>query len=116
MYTYEMRSLAKRLDKIVKLRKKYGSNDTCIPINENISIEFDPHTESCYICVNEKRTIEHIPLTNYAVAMVAFGTPNSYVKFVTSDKTIANQTFVRETSSLLKDSLDEIESRLKGRT
>lgn len=116
--TFEMYGLTVNLYEIVKLRKKYDSKVTLISVNNRISIEFDKHFTTCYICVNGNRAIKYI-YGNIRTAIrgitsgLTLGILKSNILFVTNDKTIANHAFIKETTALLKDSLGEIESDLQ---
>lgn len=114
----ELNGMAKSIDKIVKLRKEYDSKATSISINSRISIEFDPHFKTCYICVNGNKVIKYIygnirATINSAATGATFGIIKSPIKFVTTDKTVVNRTFIKETSIILKYSIGKIENDLR---
>lgn len=114
---FEMSGLGSRLDKIIKLRKKYDSTDTIISVDDRISIEFSKH-KICYVCVNGNRAIKYkYGYIGVSVSAIATGATGGILKgpirFVTTDKTIANHTFIKETSTLLKNSLGKIERDLQ---
>lgn len=115
---FEMNGIAISLDKIAKLRKKYDSTDTIIPVDKRISIEFDSVFKTCYVCVNGNRAIKYVygnirGFIGGAASGITLGVLKSPIKFVTTDKTIANHVFIKDTSTLLKCHIGKIESNLR---
>ena len=116
--SFEMGGILNSLDKIVKLRRKYDSKDNSIPVTERLSVEFNPHFKTCYVCANGKRVIKYVygNIRRLAGAFVvggSLGVLKGPIRFVTTDKTVANHAFVKETSILLKNNLKDIESNMQ---
>lgn len=114
---FEMSGLISRLDKIIKLRKKYDSKDMIISVDDRISMEFPKH-KVCYVCVNGNRAIKYKygsigGAVSAAATGATLGMLKGPIRFVTTDKTIANHDFIKETSTLLKNSLEKIERDLQ---
>ena len=115
---FEMLGIMTSLDKIVKLRRKYDSKDSSIPVTERLSVEFNPHFKTCYVCANGKRAIKYVygnirQIAGTIVTGGSLGVIKGPIKFVTTDKTVANHDFVKETSILLKNNLKDIESNMQ---
>lgn len=116
--TFEMSGIAKSLDKIVKLKKKYDNKQLLIQIDSNISVEFSKHFTTCYIKINNTRAIKYSYGAMSGVVMgvataATFGLARSSIRFITSDKTIANHKFIKSLSQTLKDSLPSVEDNFK---
>ena len=114
--TFEMYGIAKSLDKIVKLKKKYDNKQLLIQIDSNISVEFSKHFTTCYIKINNTRAIKYSYGTMSGLVMgvaagATLGLANSSIRFVTKDKTIANHKFIKSLSQSLKESIPSVEEK-----
>lgn len=117
----EMSGIAKGLDKIVSLRKKYEFQGSVIPVNSKISIDFSSKVlPVCWICLNNNRVIVYdygvTSIPKDIAAGLTLGILKSRIKFVTTDKTIANHAFIKDTSAVLRNNLDAIENYLKRKS
>lgn len=116
---FEMRGIVTSLNKIIKLKKQYNFDDNVIPVTSNISIEFSSLFKTCYICVNGNKAIKYIygkmrALISDINSKSTYGLLKSCIQFVTTDKTIVNPEFIKEITTILNDSLGEIESNIKN--
>ncbi len=117
--SFEMNGIVSSLKKIIKLRRKYDFKKNILFITPNISIEFCNLFKTCYILVNETRAIKYIYGNIRAMAKsvatgVTWGIIKSEIRFVTTDKTIANHSFIKSLSKTLKNSIPQIENDMKN--
>lgn len=117
--SFEMNGIASSLDKIIKLRRKYDFKKNILFITPNISIEFCNLFKTCYILVNETRAIKYIygnirAMAKSVATAATFGIIKTNIRFVTTDKTIANHSFIKSLSNTLKNSIPQIENDMKN--
>ena len=115
---FEMSGIAISLGKIIKLKKKYANKELLIQIDPNISVEFSKHFTTCYIKINDIRAIKYSygamsGLVMGAAAGATFGLARCPIRFITSDKTIANHKFIKSLSQTLKESIPSVEEHFK---
>lgn len=116
---FEMLGIVSKLNKIIKLRKKYDFKGESIPVSEKYSIEYRKILKTCYILLNNNRLIQY----NYGnirggagafKAGATLGILKSNIFFVTKDKTVANHKTVKDISNTLTDKMSEIEKYLQN--
>lgn len=117
--TFEMHGILLNLYEIIKLRKKYDYKKNILIITPNISIEFCNIFKTCYILVNGTRAIKVIygnirSIAKAAATGATFGIIKTNIRFVTTDKTIANHSFIKSLSKTLKNSIPQIENDIKN--
>lgn len=120
---FRFTSIELLLDKIQKLWKEYDYQDYSLPINDHLSIEKGRKRNALYICLNGKRVIAAYFGMEGAVrgvgaafaAGATLGLVDVYkVQFLTTDETVANQLFIREVATILKNEMPEIEKYMKN--
>lgn len=115
---YKFLNIENEVGKILKLWVKYDYQKSYLQINSRFSLEVAKKV--LYIRSNGERVIEihlspsryvgGIVLTSMTLGLADFGR----TRFLTTDKTVVNNAFIRELEKALKESLPCVEKQMKS--